>query len=220
MLDLLLPQRCLVCGSRGSQLCPGCAGRLPRVLPPLCLRCGAPTVWPVARCRECAGRRVAFRSARAALTYEAGARTVVAGWKEHGLRHLAAVAADLVAEMVPRPDAMLVTFVPPDGDRSLRRGHHPPERLARELGRRWQLPVRSLLGRTRHVDRQRGLPREQRRRNVADAFRPRGRVPARVVLVDDVYTSGATVSAAASALRAGGARKVDVVTLARAIRAG
>jgi len=193
---------------------------LPRIETPLCDRCGAPTAWPVLRCRECTGRRLAFASARAAVAYEGSGRLVVAAWKNRGLRRLAGAAATLVAEQVPRPDAALVTFVPPDGDRSLKRGHHPPEGLARELARAWELPVDGLLRRTREVGRQRGLPLEERRANVHGAFAARAPVPARVVLVDDVYTSGATANAAASALRAGGARRVFVVTFARALRLG
>jgi predicted amidophosphoribosyltransferase len=109
-------------------------------------------------------------------------------------------------------------FVPPDGDRSVKRGHHPAERLARELGMRWELPVGQLLGRTRVVRAQRGLRLGERRRNVAGAFAARSRVPPRVGLVDDVYTTGSTASAAASALRRAGARRVEVVTFARAVR--
>jgi predicted amidophosphoribosyltransferase len=75
-----------------------------------------------------------------------------------------------------------------------------------------------VLARTRFVAAQRGLGLAERRRNVAGAFRARGPLPARVCLVDDVYTTGATVSAAASALRKAGAREVHVVTLARALR--
>src|SRR5207249_9473596 len=67
VLDLLLPRRCVVCARPGAQLCPACWGALRRVEPPLCERCGAPTIWPVARCRECTGRRLGFASARAAL---------------------------------------------------------------------------------------------------------------------------------------------------------
>jgi predicted amidophosphoribosyltransferase len=218
LLDLLLPQRCLACAGPGGQLCERCAARLPRILPPLCARCGAPTAWPVERCRECAGRRLAFSSARAAVAYGEATRRVVAGWKEHGLRRLAPLAAELVAGQVPRPAVELLTFVPGSRDRRLRRGHHPPERLARELGRRWELPVEPLLEHTRLLAHQRGLSRDARRRNVAGAFRATRRVPVRVGLVDDVYTSGATANAAASALRAAGARRVEVRTLARAIR--
>jgi predicted amidophosphoribosyltransferase len=218
MFDLLLPQRCVACGAAGAQLCARCLGGLPRLRAPLCGRCGAPTAWPVARCRECAGRRLAFASARAAVAYDAAVRGLVRGWKERGLRRLAALAAELVVEHVPRPEAAALVFVPPDADRRLRRGHHPPERLARELGRRWELPVEPLLERTRRIEAQRGLTRVERRRNVAGALAARRRAPARVVLVDDVYTSGATANAAASALRAAGARHVAVVTFARAVR--
>ena len=220
MLDLLLPQRCLACGAGGAQLCPRCLERLPRLRPPLCARCGAPTQWPVERCRECTGRRLTFASARAGVGYDAAVRAFVAAWKEDGLRRLAETAAGIVVDVVRKPDEALLTFVPPDRDRALTRGHHPPERLARELGRRWELPVEPLLGRTRETGRQRGLSRPERRRNVAGAFRTTGNVPPRIVLVDDVYTSGATASAAASALRAGGARRVDVVTFARTLRFG
>jgi predicted amidophosphoribosyltransferase len=145
-------------------------------------------------------------------------RSVVSAWKDRGLRALAREAARLVAESVPRPDAVALTFVPPDGDRSIRRGHHPPERLARGLAHQWQLPVIPFLRRTREIRAQRGLPLAERRSNVRGAFRARGKLPATLVLVDDVYTSGATVGAAASALRAAGARRVDVVTFARVVR--
>ena len=151
------------------------------------------------------------------MEYDAAVRAIVGGWKERGLRGLAPPAAALVADVVPRPPPGPITFVPPDGDRSLRRGHHPPQALARELGLLWQRPVAALLRRTRPLARQRGLSRAERRRNVRGAFASR-RVHGHVLLVDDVYTTGATVSAAASALRAAGASRVDVVTFARAVR--
>ena len=172
------------------------------------------------RCRECSGRRLAFASARAAVAYVGAARPFVHGWKERGLRPFACLAADLVVELVPRPAADVITYIPPDGDRSARRGHHPAHRLAEELGRRWELDTVSLLRRARTIGQQTGLTRAERRRNVRGAFAPvSGRdVPRTVVVVDDVYTTGATVGAAASALRSAGARGVHVVTFARAVR--
>jgi predicted amidophosphoribosyltransferase len=217
LLDLVFPRRCVVCSVPGAALCPACSGSLPRLAVPLCGRCGAPVAWPVARCRECSGRRLAFASARAAVAYDAGVRSLVSAWKERGLRDLASPAAAIVAETVPRPSAGVITFVPADGDRSLKRGHHPPARLARELGRRWDLPVRALLGRTRPLRPQRGLARGERRRNVRGAFRASA-ARGKVLLVDDVYTTGSTVSAASTALRAAGAASVEVVTFARAVR--
>jgi len=147
-LDILLPVRCVVCAAGGEQLCAGCRESLPLLRPPLCERCGAPTAWPVARCRECFGRRLAFASARAATEYDGSVRRFVAAWKERGLRRLALEAAELVA----------------------------------------------------------------------GAFRSAAEAPSRVALVDDVYTSGATAAAAASALRKGGARRVEVITFARVVR--
>jgi predicted amidophosphoribosyltransferase len=217
LLDLLFPRRCVVCALPGSTLCPRCTVSLPRLDGPLCARCGAPVAWPVARCRECTGRRLAFASARAGVEYDSAVRALVSAWKERGLRGLAPLAAALVAEVVPPPSAQLIAYVPPDGDRSLKRGHHPPERLAHQLARLWGLPVAPLLRRTRPLRPQRGLPRDARRRNVRGAFRA-DPVRGRIVLVDDVYTTGSTVGAAASALRAAGASSVDVVTFARAVR--
>jgi predicted amidophosphoribosyltransferase len=145
-------------------------------------------------------------------------RRLLAAWKEQGLRRLAWTAAELVAEVLPPPRAGALAFVPPDRDRALRRGHHPAEQLARELGERWALPVLPRLERIGSARRQRGLTLAERRRNVAGAFRPAGKAPRVVALVDDVYTSGATAGAAASALRRGGTRRVEVVTFARVVR--
>ena len=217
MLDLLLPQRCLACGRSGAAVCDTCLGSLPRIEPPLCQRCGRPTAWPVRRCAECSGRRLAFQTARAALAYDERVRAIVLGWKEHGLRRLAATAADLVAAVIPQPTADALTFVPPDRDRRLERGHHPAERLARELGARWDLPVLDALVRTRPAPRQRDAALADRRRNVRGAFAAK-HSPRSICLVDDVYTSGATANATAGALRRSGAREVGVVTLARALR--
>jgi competence protein ComFC len=218
MLDLLLPQRCVVCGDGGRQLCAACREELPRIEPPLCARCGGPTAWPVERCRECAGRRLAFASARAAVGYDAAARRLVHAWKERGLRRLAAEAAVLVAELIPAPEVDALTFVPSDRGRRLERGHNPAERLALELAAVWEIPCLPLLERTRG-GRQRGSSAVERR-TVRGAFRATGAAPRTVVVIDDVYTTGATAAAAASALRAAGARRVEAVAFARALRRG
>ena len=218
LLDLLLPSRCVVCGVDGDPLCDTCGAALERLGAPLCERCGAPTAWPVQRCRECSGRRIAFARARAAVAYDDSAKRLVGAWKERGQRTLAQIAAEIVDGVVPRPSAYTITFVPADHDRMLRRGHNPAQRLAVELGSRWELPVVGLLRRAPGVGPQRGLTLADRRRNVRGVFRANGAAPSTVVLVDDVYTSGATVSSAASALRKAGARRVEVITFARAVR--
>ena len=165
------------------------------------------------------GRRLAFASARAAVTYTGAAKPLVRAWKERGLRPFASRAARLVAEAVPRPAADVITYIPPDGDRSLRRGHHPAERLATELA--------SALG-------TRGSPAAPARPARGSADRPAARRaaaerPRRVrgdVAVAERESSWSTTSTrpaprstpAAAALRAAGADAVHVVTFARAVR--
>jgi ComF family protein len=214
---LLLPSRCAVCATVGLPLCERCERALVRLAPPLCERCGAPGPWPVRRCAECAGRRLAFASARAAIAYDGSGRRLVRAWKEGARRDLAAVAAELVVSVVPRPAAATLTFVPGDRERRRQRGHVPAQRLAEELGRLWDRPVEPLLRRTRSVPPQRGLSLPERRRNVRGAFAGID-MAGGVCLVDDVYTTGATVHECARALRRGGATRVEVVSLARALR--
>lgn len=218
MLSLLLPLRCAVCALPGDALCARCRRALVRIEAPVCERCGAPGAWPVSRCAECAGRRLGFATARAAIVYDARARAFVRAWKEQGRRCLAREAAALVADVLPAPDADVVTFVPGDRERGLRRGHTPPARLAHELGARWRLPVAALLVRRGGQQRQAGLAAAERRANVAGAFAAESRPAPRVCLVDDVYTTGSTAAACARALRGAGARHVTVACLARAVR--
>ena len=218
MLDLVLPERCAICDLPGHALCGGCRRSLTRLVPPVCERCGSPGPWPVRRCAECSGRRLAFVQARSAIVYDARARSFVGAWKERGRRRLAREAAALISEVVPRPDVESLVPVPGDAERAWKRGEVPPRTLAAELGRIWELPVADVLERSRVLPRQRGLSLDERRRNVRGSVVARASAPASVCLVDDVYTSGATADACARALRRAGARHVQVLTLARAVR--
>ena len=139
-------------------------------------------------------------------------------WKEHGRRRLAAEAASLVVEAVAPPAVSALTYVPGDPERALERGDVAPRRLARALARSWGLPVEDLLRRGVSLPRQRGLSLAERRRNVRRTVEAVRAAPDVVCLVDDVYTSGATADACAAALRRAGTRRVEVVTLARAVR--
>lgn len=218
VLDVLLPGRCAVCSRPGQALCAACRRLLVILRPPVCERCGSPGPWPVRRCAECSGRRLAFASARAAIVYDARARALVRAWKERGRRTLAREAASIVLGVVPRPDADVLVHVPGDPERARERGSVPPRALARALADAWGLPTDDLLRRSGALPPQRGLGLAERRRNVRGSVTAAGLAPAAVCLVDDVYTSGSTVDACAAALRRAGARRVEVVTFARAVR--
>jgi ComF family protein len=218
VLELLLPERCAVCRRPGPALCEPCRDAFVRLSPPVCERCGSPSAWPVRRCAECSGRRLAFARARSAIVYDERARALVRSWKEKGRRRLAEQAAALLAEVVAGPAVDVLTHVPGDPERALERGDVPPRALAAALSALWTIPAEELLRRTRTLKPQRGLSLADRRRNVRGTVAVRGDSPRRVCLVDDVYTSGATADACASALRKAGARHIEVVTLARAVR--
>jgi len=150
--------------------------------------------------------------------YDERARVLVRAWKERGRRRLALAAAELVLETVPRPGVDALVHVPGDPERARERGSVPPRALARGLADAWGLLALDLLRRTGRVPRQRGLGLAERRRNVRRSVTAVREAPRAVCLVDDVYTSGATADACAAALRRAGARRVEVVTFARAVR--
>jgi ComF family protein len=218
-LDLVLPAVCGLCGRGRHPLCSQCLVGLPLLTGPGCARCGKPTAAPVADCRECRGRRLGFESAVAAVAFEGRGRDLAVRFKDAGLRGLAEPAGALIATIVARPDGDVVTWVPSDRWRTIHRGYHPAQALAVCLARSWRMPARPLLRAGPFRRPQRGLGHAARRRNVRDAFRAAGSLAGeRVVIVDDVFTTGATLSACATALRRGGAGAVAAVSLARVVR--
>lgn len=179
-------------------------------------------------CEECVTRRLAFSSARSAYEYEGVAKALVTELKYKGVRALAAVMAEVAAEqfalLVEELGQAVVTWVPVDSTTKRVRGYNQAELLARELAARaGGGPVIALARKIRRTPHQQGLGREQRSRNLAGAFAPVSLVPpdlpsgVGVILVDDVYTTGATASAVAAVIEAHYQAKVHVFTFARAL---
>ncbi len=228
-LDLLLPPRCLACGvmvEKNGLLCPTCWSRLGFIAPPLCDSCGLPFAFAVAertRCAACVAEPPPFDRARAALVYDDASRRLILGFK-HADRTEAAPAFARWLARAGAPlldDAEVIVPVPLHRWRLLRRRYNQAALLAVAVGRLARRPViPDLLVRRRSTPSQGGLGRKGRARNVAGAFalrpgradRIRGR---RVLLIDDVHTTGATVGECVRALRRSGAAAVDVLTLAR-----
>ncbi|MCC7271835.1 MAG: ComF family protein [Alphaproteobacteria bacterium] len=234
LLDVVLPPRCLACGTivgDPGALCPECWAGVGFIAPPCCTRCGLPFAFDSGagvECGECLRRPPAFDRARAVFRYDDASRPLILGFK-HGDRTHAAPAFGAWLARAAGPlaaEAEVVVPVPLHRLRLLRRHYNQAALLALALGRRIRVPVvPDALVRKRATPSQGGLRRLGRFRNVAGAFavppRRRRHVDGRrVLLVDDVLTTGATVEACARALRAAGARAVDVVTLARVVRAG
>jgi len=232
LLDVVLPPRCLRCGlavDAPGRLCAGCWREMRFLGPPACATCGQPFETDAgagAICAACARSRPPYGRARAVLRYDDASRPLLLAFK-HGDRTDAAPAygrwlARAGAELLA--DADLVAPVPLHPWRLFRRRYNQAALLAQAVGRAAGLPVvPELLQRTRSTPSQGGLNPRQRRRNVAGAFRVRPRhaghlAGRRVLLVDDVYTTGATVSACTRALLRAGAAGVDVLALARVVR--
>jgi predicted amidophosphoribosyltransferase len=155
---------------------------------------------------------------RSAVLLEDGAREAVHLLKYEGWPRLAESLAPPMSGLEPLTAGVCLIPIPLAPARARERGYNQAERLAAGLAACTGLPVRpELLVRTRHTATQTALPPEARRANVAGAFAARGSGGIRAVLVDDVFTTGATLLAAAGALAAGGARSVEAVTFARAI---
>jgi len=238
--QLLLPAECLLCRALlsffGSTrlVCDVCRHRWRPVRPPWCGRCGQPEP-SFGRCRLCAAWPAAFGLARSAVWLDAGAREAVHALKYGGLPRIAAdLAAAMVGLDVPGLDSGLLVPVPLGQARLRARGYNQSERLARALGRRWQRPVVDLLVRTRDTAAQTALTPEARLANVAGAFRVRigdcglrisserlesaiRNPKSAIILVDDVFTTGATLAEAARALERAGAGTVLAVTFGRAV---
>ena len=219
--DFLLPAHCLLCGlfCGQGQLCAPCRGELPRLQQP-CRQCALPAIHSDAGlCGQCLKAAPPWDLALAALSYEYPVNRLVHRFKFR--RNLACgqfLADELLhcvqASRDTRPEVIIP--VPLHFTRRILRGFNQAEFLAVELGWRIGIPVAdTVLLRTRRTRAQSGLDRKARRQNLRGAFRCRGLPATRVALVDDVLTTGTTLSECARALRASGARQVSVWVAAR-----
>jgi ComF family protein len=221
LLDLVFPPRCIVCRCPGTWLCSGCVSGLPRIKGPVCRRCGVPTQ-KRDLCTRCRHAPLRIEKIRSAFLHEGPVRVAIHRLKYRNARALAKPLGEYMATWwrVRSPEAgMVVVPVPLHPSRLRKRGYNQAALLAQEFGRQAGLPVREgLLSRVRHTASQMKLDAEARQRNVSEAFSSPGNAAAgiRVLLVDDVCTTGATLEACADALRSAGALDVWALTLARA----
>lgn len=216
LVDVIYPARCASCGRRGSWVCSECDAALQRFVPPWCQRCGAPDGLVTCRCADLSPTLTRLRSVG---SYDGWLQSAIVRFKyeEEWARaeHLGTALVDpLAAEggfdgLVP---------VPLHPKRERRRGYNQAALLAHVAGRHLGVPVLPALQRMRATPHQVGLGAAERRQNVENAFAGSPGVVVhglRLVLVDDVTTTGSTLGACAEALLAHGALEVTAVTLAR-----
>ncbi len=224
-VDLLFPPACASCGAAGHRICPTCAQLVTPTPATLCQRCGRVRETAVDHCVACADDATfPLRRVRAAALHLSPLREWIHLLKYEGRRDLAPLLARYLvaafdradwAQIAPHVDA--VAPVPLHAERLRERGYNQAELLAAGLCRQRVLPLRTdLLHRAKLTRSQVGLNAGERKANVEDAFTA---APAcrglRLLLVDDVYTTGATLCACASAALAAGAVEVYALTLAQ-----
>lgn len=233
LLDLFLPRRCAGCRdawmhSGAGFWCERCLAELPWITHPLCPRCGRPYSKSGASidhaCGDCLLSAYPFDSARSATLYSGVIRDRIHQFKFGGQLEWAPALTELLADAWTKaalPHVQLILPVPLHPKRLRERGFNQSGILAKALGKRFGVPFAfDLLQRGRWTEPQTRLSRADRLTNVRGAFQVTdgSRVEGRtIVLVDDVFTTGATLSECATTLKASGAKSVHVLTVARAL---
>lgn len=229
LLELIWPTRCVGCEKLGVLLCDNCEKALPHIDPhEACPRCGAPFGRLV--CTECTTvyeaqpKDMPFTQTCCALEFNELSRNIIIAYKDGGERRLGALLAHMMAQAMHtewQQWADLLTWIPADEDAVRRRGFDHMAQIAVGIAQRLNMPIAPLLEKRPHED-QRSLGREGRKLNMQKAFslyegaeERMGVAIRNVVLVDDVFTTGATLSAAAQVLLDGGAAEVRVLTMYR-----
>ena len=230
LISLLYPPSCAVCEVAvgfEDYLCDACAAKAPRIKPPFCATCSEPfdgAITEIFSCANCAHRDLYFESAVAAYRSRGVVRKLIHEFKYGHQVHLRNPVADWLLATLDDPRLRgrrfdLVIPVPLHPARKRERGFNQAELLAEIFSARAGLTLRPVLERIRYTTTQTAFDRAERMENLHEAFRLRKKADVRglrVLLIDDVLTTGSTLSECARVLKAGGAISVHAATAARA----
>lgn len=222
LVDLLFPTVCAACGKPGPMICDACLAKMPRLGHSGCLRCGRPLTNAASKCTFCQTSEFNLKQARACFTYSEPLISIIHRLKYDGLFALARPLGQHMARNWPNwaqePD--IIIPIPLHNRRRRIRGFNQSTLLAKQLSPSTGIAINELvLKRVRNTPPQVGLSPIERKQNVWGAFAAdpasvRGR---QVLLVDDVLTTGATMSSAAATLLEAGASSVSAYCLAQAV---
>ncbi len=232
LLDLLIPLRCIKCGlilEDKPGLCPTCWLTVPFISKPFCACCGLPFEFEIdqkALCARCSYERPAYTTARSVFAYTAESKDLILRFKHLDALSSAPLFAEWMEHIFEEKKAALCIPVPLHWTRLFMRTYNQAALLAQNLAQlnpQW-VYMPSVLIRKRRTPSQGYLSRKDRIKNVDRAFEvpkaKRGHIAGKtIVLVDDVFTTGATLNACAQALLKAGAKEVHALTLARVVRA-
>jgi competence protein ComFC len=228
--SLFYPPICAICGAAIASveyLCPACEDKAQRIVPPFCQKCSEPFAGAIDTeftCANCAHRKVWFDAAVSAYRSRGIVRHLILQFKYNRQLHLRhPIGRWLIGAMNdPRLQDRrfdLIIPVPLHPARLRERGFNQAHLLAKILGEEIGAPVSTALERIRYTRTQTAFDRTERMENLRDAFRLRKKMSVRelqVLLVDDILTTGSTLSECARVLREAGARSIHAVTAARA----
>jgi ComF family protein len=219
LLDALFPPCCCGCRRSGFTLCPSCLAAIPLITPPLCQHCGTPLLH--GRCLNCVKGLVKLQGLRVVGLYQEPLRSYILQLKYAGCTALAGPLGSLLAYSFQRYclQADVIVPVPLHAQRQKARGYNQSQLLACACAQTLHIPCNDrLVTRVRATHVQASLPAQERQKNVSQAFRctrPQEVMGRRVLLIDDVCTTGSTLEACAAPLLQAGARAVWGLVLAR-----
>lgn len=223
LLDLIFPRRCPVCHEAALppyHICPACRARLPFIETKRCEKCGKPVPGTDRLCDDCRTRPHAFDRGLGLLVYDETMREAMSYLKYKGRKEYGEALGELLAEYTGdlaalwQPD--VIVPIPLHPKKMNTRTYNQAAEIARPLSRAFGIPLaETMLRRKNETAAMKNLDVSDRLRNLEGAFGPgEGFVPARcALLVDDIYTTGATMDAAAMALREGGIREICFLTV-------
>jgi len=223
LFDLLFPPNCTHCKVANSWLCPTCLANIPFITSTVCNHCGTPVDSASSSCIQCRNHSLPFIDGiRAAAYFEDNPiRSAIHDLKYNNHRAIATILAEILADTYHRYDlrADVIVSVPLHHSKIKERGYNQSDLLANELGDMLGLPInKTTLQRIRKTKSQMRLGVEERHKNVVDAFLCSDSRLAnqKVLLIDEVCTTGSTLNACAAALKQGSVTSVWGLTLAKA----